>query len=116
MRIHTKRISVGFALLSFFILSGISFAMTINESTNTVQNSKGNDQATGLFGGLRQDGTFVFLYSETKGVRYYRMQPGIRATFSGNSYDISSLVPKTPIVIKVRSGKIVAVELQGVMQ
>jgi hypothetical protein len=89
-------------------------AMTPASSVDISSRRQGSDQATGLFGGIRQDGTFVFLHSETKGIRFYRVIPGVRASGAGVSYDLGSLPTKTPIRIITQNGRISAVELQGV--
>lgn len=93
-----------------------AFAMTPATSTDRVERQRNSDQATGLFGGIRKDGTFVFLYSESKGVRFYRTVPGIRAVGNGTAYDLAVLPTRTPIKIRTQDGKITSVELQGVVR
>ncbi len=115
MRIHKQVLNI--AVASFLLmLPGLVIAMTPATIDSISDRQRGTDQATGLFGGIRQDGTFVFLYSENKGIRFYKVVPGVRASGAGVSYDLATLPAKTPIIIRTRDGRITAVELQGGVQ
>ena len=75
-------------MLSFLVVSVLSVLVVATcpsgvlaaVAVKTVQARHDNDHATGLFGGIRPDGTFVFLYSETRGVWFYRVAPQVNIT------------------------------------
>jgi hypothetical protein len=93
---------------------GISNAMT----PATVEYSKKQpetDQATGLFGGVRPNGTFVFKYSEDKGIRFYRVAPGVKAVRNGIAYEFTKLPMNTPIRVYSDKGRISAVDILEVL-
>lgn len=114
---NTYKLTIAAVVACFQLgLPFFATAMTPTSTHERADKQQGSDQATGLFGGIRQDGTFVFLYSETKGIRFYKVIPGVRASGAGVSYDLATLPVKIPIHIRTRDGRITAVELQGVQR
>jgi hypothetical protein len=68
-------------------------------------------QATGLFGGIRPDGTFVYLFSENKGIRFYRVNRGVMVRYESILQTLDKLPMNTPIRIHTEDGRISAVEV-----
>ncbi len=102
-------VSIFFTFIVAVCPTGVLAAVAVE----TVQARHDNDYATGLFGGVRPDGTFVFLYSENRGVRFYRLAPHVNVSGVIKSNDVRSIPKNTPIRIFVEQGKITAVEVLG---
>lgn len=70
-------------------------------------------QATGLFGGLKPDGTFVYWASKERGVRFYRVSPNVNILGFGNVTNLNLIPVETPVRIYTEGGSIVTVEALG---
>ncbi len=90
-----------------------AFSMTADSTFEPAKPRKGADQPTGLFGGIRADGTFEFRLSESRGVRFYRLSSGVRLSGFPAGQTLQNLVVGTPIRLTIDDYRITVVELLG---
>lgn len=89
-------------------------AMTVQSGSSEPQRvRKGNDQPTGLFGGIKPDGTFVFRLSASKGTRFYRLASNVRLSGFPAGQTLQQLPEGTPIRLTVENYRITVVEALG---
>lgn len=101
-------------LLCFLGNQQLSQAMTIQSESSFKQKAhKGADQPTGLFGGIKPDGTFVFKLSESKGIRFYRLASNVRLSGFPDGQTLQNLAVNTPIRLIVENYRVSVVEALG---
>lgn len=101
-------------LLCFLGNQQLSQAMTIQSESSFKQKAhKGADQPTGLFGGIKPDGTFVFRLSASKGIRFYRLASSVRLSGFPSGQTLQQLAEGTPIRLTVEGYRITVVESLG---
>jgi hypothetical protein len=97
------------------LLQTDSLAMTDQSGSVQIrrQDVQSSDQPTGLFGGIRPDGTFVFRLSKDRGIRFYRLASNVRLSGFPAGLSLQQLPEGTPIRLTVEEYRIRAVELLG---
>lgn len=101
---------------AIMLATGVSYvsAMTVQSGSFEQQRvRKGYDRPTGLFGGLKPDGTFVFKLSKDRGVRFYRLAAGVRLSGFPAGQTLQQLAAGTPIRLTVENYRVTVVELLG---
>lgn len=102
MKIKSIILCAAFLLTVLFA----SFSSAVMRANNSIPQKPDYDMATGFFGGIT-NGRFLLMLTENSGFRYYAAPTFSMFVSDGRS--VTSLPRKTPIQIKIRSGKIVDV-------
>ena len=105
-----KRISFTLLMAYLAMVSVGTSVIAMTRADNTSQTKPDYDLATGFYGGIK-NGKLLLILSEQGGLRYYSLPAGRIVLPDGR--ELSSLPKKTPIQVKIQSGKVVEVVVLG---